>query len=264
MVPSEAARPVEWTFSGPALVALLVAIFLLVALFGFLLTRVGDLARKAEWAERLSRRNAELEESLQKVLALEQELAELRAVDRQIRSWAGLSAEPAADPEAASPEVGADALSKVELALLEAPAFDPKAAGIDPQTEAAKHPLRWPVEGWISSEFRELRADEGPHSGIDIVAAPGLPVTASAAGRVVVSGRDPQYGRVIVLDHGDDLLTYYGHNAELLVHQGDVVAEGQGIASVGSTGRSSAPHLHFEVRKAGCALDPRLFLAPRD
>jgi murein DD-endopeptidase MepM/ murein hydrolase activator NlpD len=199
---------------------------------------------------------------MQKVVTLEQELAALRSVDREIRAWAGLAPDAGAS-RAALDAAEAHAPDESAEVLIAPPSLDARAAGIDESAVARAWPLRWPVGGWVSSEFQDLRVGEGPHSGIDIVAAPGARVVAAAAGRVVVSGIDRQYGNVLAIDHGDGLMTLYGHNAALLVQEGQAVVAGQGIASVGSTGRSTAAHLHFEVRKAGCALDPRLFLEAR-
>ncbi len=280
MISEAGARPsAEWTLSGTPLYAAGLGLFLMVVLFGFLLTRVVDLAHRAELADRLGRRNAELEQNMQKVLALEQELAALRNVDREIRSWAGLSPEPRAVPPpgggriaGAGADVGAGAradidpelgAAAVDGALVEPPRLDSRSAGIDPAAVGRANPFAWPAEGWISSEFQELRGGEGPHSGIDIVAASGTLVAAAAAGRVVVSGSDPQYGLLLAIDHGGGLMTLYGHNAALTVRRDEAVTKGQGIGRVGNTGRSTAPHLHFEVRQDGFALDPRLFLTPR-
>ena len=99
------------------------------------------------------------------------------------------------------------------------------------------------------------------HEGIDFLADPGSPVVAAAGGVVVFAGFHPQYGYVIDIDHGNDLVTRYGHCSKLLVKEGDVVARGRKIAEVGSTGRSTGPHLHFEVRFRGAAQNPTKFLA---
>jgi murein DD-endopeptidase MepM/ murein hydrolase activator NlpD len=144
--------------------------------------------------------------------------------------------------------------------LIEPARLGAEAAGLDGEALGRAHPLAWPAEGWVSSEFGETRGAEGPHTGIDLVAPRGTPVVAVEAGRVVAAGNDAEYGRVAIIDHGGGLVTLYGHNAELAVAAGERVARGQRIASVGSTGRSTAPHLHFEVRYDGYALDPRLFL----
>jgi murein DD-endopeptidase MepM/ murein hydrolase activator NlpD len=98
------------------------------------------------------------------------------------------------------------------------------------------------------------------HEGIDFLADPGSPVAAAAGGVVVFAGFHPQYGYVIDLDHGNDLVTRYAHCSKLLVKEGDVVTRGRKIAESGSTGRSTGPHLHFEVRFRGAAQNPAKFL----
>ncbi|HEV2431393.1 MAG TPA: M23 family metallopeptidase [Burkholderiales bacterium] len=98
------------------------------------------------------------------------------------------------------------------------------------------------------------------HEGIDFVADPGSPIVAAAAGVVVFSGFHPQYGYMVDIDHGNDLVTRYGHCSKLLVREGDLVQRGRKIAEVGSTGRSTGPHLHFEVRFRGAAQNPSKFL----
>jgi murein DD-endopeptidase MepM/ murein hydrolase activator NlpD len=98
------------------------------------------------------------------------------------------------------------------------------------------------------------------HEGIDFLGEPGSPVVAAAGGVVVFAGFHPQYGYVVDIDHGNDLVTRYAHCSKLLVKEGDVVARGRKIAEVGSTGRSTGPHLHFEVRFRGVAQNPTKFL----
>jgi murein DD-endopeptidase MepM/ murein hydrolase activator NlpD len=98
------------------------------------------------------------------------------------------------------------------------------------------------------------------HEGIDFLAEPGSPVVAAAAGVVVFAGFHPQYGYMVDIDHGNDLVTRYAHCAKLYAKEGDVVQRGRRIADVGSTGRSTGPHLHFEVRFRGAAQNPARFL----
>ena len=98
------------------------------------------------------------------------------------------------------------------------------------------------------------------HEGIDFLAEPGSQIAAAAGGVVVFAGFHPQYGYVIDIDHGNDLVTRYAHCSKLLVKEGDVVARGRKIGEVGSTGRSTGPHLHFEVRFRGAAQNPAKFL----
>jgi murein DD-endopeptidase MepM/ murein hydrolase activator NlpD len=98
------------------------------------------------------------------------------------------------------------------------------------------------------------------HEGIDFLADLGSPILAAAGGVVVFSGIHPQYGYMIDIDHGNDLVTRYAHCSKLLVREGDIVHRGRKIAEVGSTGRSTGPHLHFEVRVGGVPQDPRGYL----
>ncbi|HWT72085.1 MAG TPA: M23 family metallopeptidase [Oxalicibacterium sp.] len=99
------------------------------------------------------------------------------------------------------------------------------------------------------------------HEGIDFPAAVGTPIVAAAGGVVTVAEFHPQYGNLLEIDHGNDLTTRYAHTSRILVHVGDIVRRGQHVADVGTTGRSTGPHLHFEVRVRGVAQDPRKFLA---
>jgi murein DD-endopeptidase MepM/ murein hydrolase activator NlpD len=98
------------------------------------------------------------------------------------------------------------------------------------------------------------------HEGIDFLAELGSDVSAAAAGVVQFAGFHPQYGYMIDIDHGNDLVTRYAHLSKLFVKEGDVVQRGRRIALSGSTGRSTGPHLHFEVRFRGVAQNPTKFL----
>ncbi len=102
------------------------------------------------------------------------------------------------------------------------------------------------------------------HTGLDFPADVGTPVMAAAGGVVLLSESQSQYGNVVELDHGKGLITRYAHNSKVLVKAGDIVKRSQVIAEVGSTGRSTGPHLHFEVRLEGVAQDPAKFLASGD
>jgi murein DD-endopeptidase MepM/ murein hydrolase activator NlpD len=118
--------------------------------------------------------------------------------------------------------------------------------------------LIWPVNGPVTSGFG-LRWGR-MHEGIDIAAPMGTPIWAAAAGTVIHSGWLGGYGYLVVVDHGNGLSTAYGHASALLVAVGQEVSQGETIALVGSTGHSNGPHLHFEVRVNGVAVDPLLYL----
>lgn len=118
--------------------------------------------------------------------------------------------------------------------------------------------LIWPTQGYISQGFRKYR-----HEGIDIAGASGTPVVAVAAGKVVKAGWDDWgLGNAIEIKHSQGSVTVYGHNRRLLVSKGQQVKQGQIIAEMGSTGNSTAPHLHFEYYPNGrVAVNPVSFLA---
>ncbi|HTO42604.1 MAG TPA: M23 family metallopeptidase [Burkholderiales bacterium] len=111
--------------------------------------------------------------------------------------------------------------------------------------------------GWRIDPFTGLNAF---HEGVDFMAEEGTPVLAAAGGVVIFAGVHPQYGNMIEIDHGNDLVTRYAHTSKLLVKVGDVVLRGGRIAEVGNTGRSTGAHLHFEVRHRGVAQNPARFL----
>lgn len=122
-----------------------------------------------------------------------------------------------------------------------------------------------PVSGQLTSHFGwrvdPITGSQRFHGGIDLAAASGTPVYAPQAGLVMFSGYYGGYGNVVVLSHGNSLFTLYGHNSQLLVRPGDAVYRGQVISKVGSTGRSTGPHLHFEVHHNGQYVNPVTYLS---
>lgn len=136
------------------------------------------------------------------------------------------------------------------------------AVGTAQGAEGAQGRFLWPLEGRITSAFggREIFGSENFHRGIDIAAPQGTPIAASASGTVIWSGGKGTYGNLVKLDHGNGFVTYYAHCSQLLVQEGDQVAQGDTIALVGSTGRSTGPHCHFEILWQETLLDPQLCL----
>lgn len=119
-------------------------------------------------------------------------------------------------------------------------------------------PRHWPLDeaGFVTRG--QVRAGDRAesHPGLDIAIPPGTPVRAAGGGTVVLTGADPDYGIFVRLRHPDGYETMYGHTSRLLVRDGERVSAGQVIALSGNTGRSTAPHLHFEILRAGRSLDP--------
>ncbi len=116
----------------------------------------------------------------------------------------------------------------------------------------------WPARGRLSSRFGMRRGR--PHEGIDIAARTGTPIFASESGRVIHSGRLGSYGKVVIVKHAGRYRSVYAHASRLHVRKGEFVERGQKIAEVGSSGRSTGPHVHFEIRRSETPQNPLGFL----
>lgn len=132
----------------------------------------------------------------------------------------------------------------------------------------AATPSIWPLKGWITSGFGKraspLTGEPGRHYGVDIANEVGSPIRVTADGLVVYAGWETGYGRIVVVEHGYGFSTRYGHCSRIDVKVGDEVKRGQIIAYVGSTGRSTGSHLHYEVRIHGIPVDPEKYLPQID
>ena len=136
--------------------------------------------------------------------------------------------------------------------------------GAMPPSQVAKAPvasvrrssgqLRWPLRGVLYARFG--RKGKSPHDGIDLAAPAGTPVHTAAEGSVLFAGPQQGYGLLVIIEHAHGLVTVYAHNRDLRVRTGQQVREGQVIATVGESGKTSGPHLHFEVRQDGAPVDP--------
>ena len=159
----------------------------------------------------------------------------------------------AVDALAHQVEAKSDAISMIESQMLEdriRKNLLPTSLPVEAQWNASSY-------GWRVDPFTGERA---MHEGVDFVATPGTSIHAAAAGVVISAERHPDYGNMVEIDHGKDLTTRYAHTSRILVKVGQLVKRGQKIAEVGSTGRSTGPHLHFEVRIRGLAQNPDRFL----
>jgi murein DD-endopeptidase MepM/ murein hydrolase activator NlpD len=121
-----------------------------------------------------------------------------------------------------------------------------------------------PAKGWFTSRFgyrvSPFTGRSALHAGLDIAAAPGSPVYAPADGIVTFAGYDEGYGKMITIDHGYGVTTRFGHNSQIYVQVGQKISRWDVIASVGNTGRSTGPHVHYEVRVNGIPRDPALYI----
>lgn len=141
---------------------------------------------------------------------------------------------------------------------------DVQVAAADRVAYEAARPSIWPTEGRITSGFGFRASPFGGyremHEGVDIAAPIGTPVVATGDGRVIFTGWNSALGNTVVIDHGFDLRTLYGHVAKVTVEVGERVKKGQVIAFVGTTGRSTGPHVHYEVHLRGRPVNPLPYL----
>ena len=125
-------------------------------------------------------------------------------------------------------------------------------------SDATNETLIWPIAGTINSGFGARGS--GFHDGIDIAGAEGSPIRVIEKGEVIYSDQIRGYGNIVIVRHSDGIVSVYAHNQVNLVHAGQNVEQGEVIAKVGSTGRVTGPHLHFEIRKNNVAQDPLGYL----
>lgn len=134
----------------------------------------------------------------------------------------------------------------------------------DQKSLLASTPSIWPARGWVTSDFGQrmdpYTAERVMHQGLDIAAPHGKDVQSPSDGTVIFAGLEGGYGNVVVIDHGYGIKTRFGHLAKIEVKAGDHVKRGQVVAAVGNTGRSTGPHLHYEVRVNGIPQNPRKFI----
>lgn len=191
----------------------------------------------------LRQENADLLARLDTMDMLSERLAGLAARETQLRFLLGL--ERSQDEALWQPGTPGAAAGEWNLA-----------------SDTAVSPSMWPLteRGFITQSL--LAGDEGGHPGIDIAVASGSYVRAAGGGEVIEAGDDPVYGRFVLIDHGDGLWSRYGHALYLVVTRGQKVRRGEVIALSGSTGQSTAPHLHFEILNNGRPVDPLSMVTP--
>lgn len=178
---------------------------------------------------------------------------------------------PAAEPAPRGPALGLDdaALQRIQRKAERLAAYMQKRGGAFEELIAALRTVRdrlastpsiWPVDGFVTSGFgfrvSPFTGRRAFHSGLDIASQPGSEIVASARGRVVFAGQKGPLGQTVVLEHGHGFRTLYGHASALFVKAGQGVERGQRLAAVGSTGRSTGPHVHYNVTVKGRAVDP--------
>lgn len=196
------------------------------------------LAARAARVTALEDQVAELEVERARVVELGRQLREVEQRYGQIRDMFGPRREDA-PPDVWLP-----------------PASGSRRSRVPRSTAEAALPTSWPLteKGFVTQGL--LEGDEGEHPGLDIAVPTDSYIRAAGSGTVVDAGEDPVYGHFVVLDHGDGYTTLYGHASMRLVERGQEVRRNEVIALSGSTGRSTAPHLHFEILRDGEPVDP--------
>ena len=243
------------TFDLPANVGviLLVLVSVFFAGIGFVGVTYTKMAMLAVSASRLRAENQSLRTENDKVKEIQAELARIEQLKQQIETWAGITEEKSDGPGSAGEQGPVTNLwpRRYTYGIMK-PFY----------TGFASYPkgMMLPADGWISRGFIAEARGKAEHPGIDIVASKGTPVRCALDGVVKEARWDEVYGNFVVVEHGDSLSTIYGHNDKTLVKEGDHVTKGQIIATVGSTGKSTAPHVHFEILRNGKPVDPGVYM----
>jgi murein DD-endopeptidase MepM/ murein hydrolase activator NlpD len=261
------------------------AIFLKAAREGWpIVSQIVRLVVRDEFAQRDRFMRENLDAMAQKVGEMQAKLIRLEAMGERVSGLAGVKPEdlppplrPASGGGRGGPFVPAASPSLEELTRLLSnvderadqrtdlfTVFESRL--LEARLQALLVPSSAPVDGPVGSGFG-FRPDPfsgraALHTGLDFPAELGTPVVAAAGGMVIATEVHPAYGNTVELDHGRGLSTRYAHNARVVVRAGQVVKRGQQIAEVGSSGRSTGPHLHFEVLLDGAPQDPMKFLTP--
>ncbi len=237
-------------------------LFLLVLFF--LVLSYGRVSYKSLQARSLALENKRLSDYNAKVLELEKQIWAYRNFIQRISELAGIEY-PAEDEKRKDYQMDLRAVSEEAGSFNADPfLFRLQKPYIDFFLEDFI-PRGLPVEGWITKEFEEdSERLVVEHPGVDIACKEGTEVKATAWGWVKFSGWDPVYGNLIILEHKEGYSTCYGHNFKVLAKEGEFVERGKVIALSGNTGRSSAPHLHYEIREDGVPVDPKNFLTLRE
>ncbi|MBW2268157.1 MAG: M23 family metallopeptidase [Deltaproteobacteria bacterium] len=194
---------------------------------------------------------------------------DVEAVPAELPPLDSLGGEEAAPADAAARIVEDERTVRLEIEALRLTrvadqrrlSLEELVAGLeDKGTKLVSSPAVWPTQGWLTSRFgtrvSPFTGKRQFHAGIDVAGAAGSDVIATADGKVVYAGKKGPMGNAVILDHGYGLRTHYGHNREVAVKKGERVERGQKIASLGNSGRSTGPHLHYTVELNGKAVNP--------
>jgi murein DD-endopeptidase MepM/ murein hydrolase activator NlpD len=253
IVPEGSTRSFRKKLSYTTLYAILAVVLIVIGGFVFMIVNYSRVYYVALQAEMLRRRNVKLEEQWKKITRIERDLLLIKRTDERIRRMLGAGATPPASAPMVSE--GASTFEQAEASFEASSSDEPEpdsAEAADNQLE--KIPSIWPARGWTSRLWSQ------DHTAIDIAAATGTPIVSTTSGQVTRAGWDDRYGKIIEIENDQGFLTIYGHCSRLLAREGELVSKGDVIGFVGSTGLSSAPHLHYEIHFKGKPVDPMRYL----
>lgn len=219
----------------------------------------------------MGRRIGQIEVEVERVKAVAERVTQMAGIDEA--EFAFKQPAPAGGPDGGTLAKRSNKRSAVELSKVLAKLDDRKRKlllieSLITERKLGAHttPSGWPIvkAGYVSSNYgwrrHPISGKRRMHKGIDIAAPRGTPIVAMADGVVTFSGKQRGYGNIVIVSHGNGLETRYAHNTRNTVKKGTKVKQGDVIAKVGSTGRATGPHVHFEVRKNGKSVNPKRFL----
>ncbi len=208
----------------------------------------GALLIKAQEGRMYKHQLEELQKRQEQIVELRRNVAQLRSMNLQVRRMLGLVVMPDDSVAVRKAERGETAM--------------PEGLRSEQTAMLRAIPTFWPVRGFITNRFSmaEGKKETIFHGGIDIAVDRGTPVRAAASGYATEAGWNDSYGYYVQIDHGYGIKTLYAHAEMLVVSKGERVAQGQTIAYSGNTGRSTAPHLHFQVTQNNVPVDPLKYL----
>jgi murein DD-endopeptidase MepM/ murein hydrolase activator NlpD len=281
IVRGDGVRMLRFNFRRPVAVASFGVLAVSVSVLGAL---VGDWAQLRTLTREAATFNAQIQEQRATIDAFNHRIADLR---QEMGSWRDLHARiqepfgPQIAPGGRDKGIGGPTvrLDRPQGRLSPSDELNQLTEGVKEESEnlraldrimsragraLAALPSRWPVRGAVNSEFGSRLSPWGNvtefHSGLDIRAERGTAIHAPASGTVTFTGAQPEYGTTIIVDHGQDVRSLYGHLSQISVQSGQRIERGALLGYTGNTGRSSGPHLHYEIIVKGQSVNPRAYL----
>jgi murein DD-endopeptidase MepM/ murein hydrolase activator NlpD len=239
----------------------IISIVIIIGGLSLLIYKTGEIGLKLQQVHGLKDENARLREHNKDLQISGEKIANIDSLAVYLRRLSDIADAPAGRPagapqsaSAVTAKPGEQPVTKIGSGSSAAESAGSKGAAAGGEQFAASIPNIMPVDGWITKHFAQDSAQ--PHRGVDIAAAFGTPIRVTAMGVVEDVRTDKYFGQMVEVRHENGFLTRYGHCSRILVSAGDRVNRGQTIALVGNSGRSTAPHVHYEVLKYGKYDDP--------